>query len=184
MPVFVLLFTIFHNNSIAQKKKDNEKCPIPRDNSSNKFAYDGIVKVDSATKEELYKKAKQWVMNTLKPTDNITSFDDHNFEKIISTGNLTLEKRVPWCAIDNSNLNFIMTIHITNGEFSFRIENMVHTCEETCKNNNTVTPHSSSLEEIAFGNRLNNKIYEEVNHKIQNIIWNFKISMAANSLKK
>ena len=58
-------------------------------NESGKFVYDTIINVSDAAKTELYRRGKNWVLSTVRTTDNTVVYDDKDSGEIRT--NVTLE---------------------------------------------------------------------------------------------
>lgn len=54
--------------------------------------FEEIITVDSATKDQLYKRAKLWVINSFKNEKNVTSTEDKELGEIKGTGLFTILK--------------------------------------------------------------------------------------------
>jgi hypothetical protein len=79
---------------------------IPMDPVTDKFKYEEVMRVDSAKKSEIYARAKDWIVRTLKSSDNVINFDDENSSAINVTGNMLLKDRSAHLKYSNVILNF------------------------------------------------------------------------------
>jgi hypothetical protein len=64
----------------------------PKDPATGAYIYQDVVIVDSATKQQLYTKAKSWILKTLKSGDNIIQLDDKHFNSITGSGTIIMNK--------------------------------------------------------------------------------------------
>ncbi|MEO1054355.1 MAG: DUF4468 domain-containing protein, partial [Bacteroidota bacterium] len=64
---------------------------LPRD-EHDRVVFTEVVKVELLSKNEIYKKAKLWIVSTLKSGDNMVELDGTSSDQIIGTGNLLLDK--------------------------------------------------------------------------------------------
>ena len=183
--IFILVLALSGFVICANGQKKKKESIIPIDSSTNRFAYDGIVKEDSISQEELYKRAKLWMVTNLKSSDKMTSIDDQSHESITGTGNLTLQTRSLMLAViyEDAFVNFKMSIFLKNGKYRYRIENMTHSYDEKTSTGNgghTTSSRNSNLEETAMPKR--QKLYTEVNEKFLALIASLKTAMHSSAL--
>src|SRR5258708_984965 len=118
---------------------------LPKDSVTGKVTYQGIIKVDSLPKKELYLRAKDWVVRTLKSSDNNINIDDKDYNSLTSTGNILLPdigNRMSYLFTER-HLNFKLTIYFKDGRVKYLMENMVHSCMKTMKF--PVGPYTNSI---------------------------------------
>src|SRR4051812_12967926 len=85
---------------------------MPTDAATGLFMYEGVVKADSLTKDQLFNSAKEWLVRTLKSSDNNVNLNDRESGSLTVTGNLKLEDRAAFCAYRNINLNFKFSVFV------------------------------------------------------------------------
>lgn len=80
--VTLLLFCAFASHAIAQ---------LPKDEKTGKVAFTNVVQLEEMSKDEIYQKAKMWVVSTLKSGDNMVELSGSNSDQIVATGNIKLQ---------------------------------------------------------------------------------------------
>lgn len=116
--ISLLMIFSFSTKLMAQLPKDE----------SGKVVYTSIVELDGLTKQEIYEKAKFWVMSNLKSGDNMTQLDEENFDQIIGTGNLILQvdnndKKIKKMYLKEGFLNFKFIVLIKDGKLKCETRN-------------------------------------------------------------
>lgn len=151
------------------------RAQIPVDEATNKFKYQVKFDIADMSQEELYSKAKDWIVRNLKSSDNIIAMDDENKASITSSGNLRLQDRAKLgCMCKDALLNFKFTAKAEDGNFTIIVENFDHYYLKECyqaDNQTTRTPVQSPLESIdGFNSKQTSKLYEEVDELIKELI--------------
>jgi hypothetical protein len=156
------------------------KAQFPKDSTTGKVKYSGIVDLSGSSKEKIYKKAKAWIVSTLKSADNIIELDDVNMDKLVATGTTIVDSlKLPYVYKDsfsrNSYINFKFIILIKEGRLKYTVENFILYYTDSYYLIET------SLEDTKPGNgwtkkmieKFNISVYVRVNKTITNIIANF-----------
>lgn len=114
---------IINENSSCIVKGDNSVNTIPTDfplnEKTNKISYEGVIEIEGLTKDEIYKRAKEWMIEYYKSKSLIT--DNKERGKISQNGSFTkLFKK------DNNKKNmeanefiYYITILIKEGKFKY-----------------------------------------------------------------
>lgn len=92
---------------------------IPIDTTTNSVSYSEVVKVDSASKDILYTRAKQWFAITFTASNYVVQMDDKQSGKIIGKGS---EPLVYSYALTKQNYHANYTISITVKDGRYRYE--------------------------------------------------------------
>jgi len=167
--VLIVIITIA-SKAIAQ---------LPIDDETGKVVFTDVVELDGMTKDEIYQKAKYWVITTLKSGDNMVELDGTNSDQIIGTGNISLpDESISFCS--NVVLNFKFIVKCKDNRLKYNIENFNLSC---ILSNNSL--HSTGIENITppkqFYNKNKPKFITEVkmsvNISIGQLVNNFKASM-------
>jgi len=151
---------------------------IPTDPTSHKFLYEGVVKIDSMKSEQIFKKAREWTLRNLKSSDSNVNLDDKDYKSLTSTGNIHLQNRMGLHNYSDMNLNFKFTIFVKDGRYKYIIENLYISYHKD------LLTAGSSLEELDFGTSNKEKVYTEVNLKINSLLKEFETFIKANSDSK
>ena len=157
---------------------------IPIDTLTGKFVYEGVVVLSGQNKETIFKKAKSWIVTTLKSGDNMVALGGNNSDEITGTGNILIENistTIPkfYYTMIEGNLNFKFSIFCKDGKYKYRVENFTY----TYKNYGWPEQHTGFLEkfhnpffnlETEKGKKANDestqKLHADVNSQIPNLI--------------
>lgn len=119
--VLLIAMTLFFAAHIVKAQvqdKDAEvKTVIIKEENSDSYYYEDIVPVNNITKEEMFGRAKAWVLSTLKTVDNNVQFDEK--EMSIYNSSTVLLKNA------NEYLNFKISILFKDGKYKFRFDNLI-----------------------------------------------------------
>ncbi|MBT3210250.1 MAG: DUF4468 domain-containing protein [Bacteroidetes bacterium] len=103
---------------------------FPIDPETQKVKYTDIVKFEGMTKDQLYHKAKLWIVSTLKSGDNMVELNGTSSDQIVGTGNLLLDS-VHHYVYDGfyakGQLNFKFIIFCKEGRLKYSVENFLFT---------------------------------------------------------
>jgi hypothetical protein len=124
MKIIPVLFAILYSFNINGQylKLENEW-----------YVFEKIDSVKSLTKQQIYDKARIWVLSNLKSSDSNVELNDTSKSTLISTGNLSIDQMTIFtCAITNGNLNFKMTILIKEGKYKVIVDKMIFSDTRVC----------------------------------------------------
>ncbi|KAA5536707.1 DUF4468 domain-containing protein [Taibaiella lutea] len=108
-------------NIKAQDKDEEVKTVLVSDDNATNYYYEGIVPVEGVTKEEMFKRAKQWVLSTFKTEDNSAGFDEKEFI-IFNSPTIVLEK---FKSAPGDYVNFKIKLSFKDGKYKFRFDNLM-----------------------------------------------------------
>ena len=101
----------------AKDKEEEVKVVLVKEDNSDNYYYEEVVPVESVTKEEMFKRAKDWVLSKLKTADNNIQFDEQNLS-IYNSSVILLEN-------STDVMNFKISIYFKDGKYKFRIDNVI-----------------------------------------------------------
>lgn len=107
----------------------NVKAQLPIDEKTGKVIFTDVVQLEGMTKDEIYKKAKMWVVSTLKSGDNMVELDGTNSDQIVATGNLVLNIAPEMLGtklyfhINEGFLNFKFLVFCKDGRMKYKVMN-------------------------------------------------------------
>ena len=73
-------------------------------------------------KDEIYKKAKTWVVTTLKSGDNMVELEGSNSDQIVGTGNIAFPEEAIK-QFRNESLNFKFIVKCKDNRLKYSVEN-------------------------------------------------------------
>lgn len=175
--ILVISTLVFINSGSAQHgKKDAtlQKITLPVDSTTGKVVYQGIIKVDTIGKRELYTRAKDWVVRTLKSSDNNINLDDKDFNSLTATGNIMLPDIGNRMSVmfTERYFNLKISIYFKDGRVKYVLENIVHSCMKTMKF--PIGPFTNGIEDLqslqGMNEKWRNETYGQVDAKIKGLI--------------
>lgn len=119
MKKLLFLLCIIPILSFAQKR-GAEKIILPIDSATNMITYQEVVKVEGATKDELYVRAREWFARSFKSSKSVIQMEDKEAGKIIGKGSSSglytvLMSTVPY------KLDFTVSITVKEGRYRYEI---------------------------------------------------------------
>ena len=100
---------------------------LPKNSETGLVVFEDVVQLPGLSQEEIFGKAKSWILATLKSGDNMTEMSDDNFKKIVSTGTISIDSlRMPYLGKKYSQetlLNFKFIVFCKEGRLKYSIEN-------------------------------------------------------------
>jgi len=174
--LFTILILIGFISSQAQK--------MPINKETGEIEYQEVVQLKDINKDEVYLNAKNWMLSTLKSSDNMIQLDDVEKKQLIGSGTMVLKKR---SLMTGCLLNFKVIIKFKEGRYQYTINNFLH-----FYNQNGVMPLRSNLKQIMTNNwggkpmkkRKQEEIRKEVHAKIETLINSMNIAIAKNNNEK
>jgi len=122
---------------LAQEKSQKNEYLLALNQSTGQFQYEHIYTFDSTTisKEQAYKNAKNYILSTLKTSDNNIVNDDKTFGEILNHGSLILKPihGSGW-TIDKAVLDFKVHIFFKGGRYKLVIDNIAYRAENMAPN--------------------------------------------------
>jgi len=123
-----LMLVLAFQSSVAQTQ-------IPKDSVTGLYSYQGVVKVDSVSKEQLYSRAKAWILKTLKSSDNMVELDDKDFNSITGSGTIITDRirggGGPFAyTYENAKLNFKVTAQFKDGRLKYSFDNFSYAADK------------------------------------------------------
>jgi Domain of unknown function (DUF4468) with TBP-like fold len=123
--VLLIAMTLFFAIPIvkAQDKSEEAKTVLVKEDNSDNYYYEGVVPVEGVTKEEMFKRAKQWVLSTLKTGDNNIQFDEST--SIINSSTILVKGKKGMGYSPDALINFKINIWFKEGKYKFRLDNVL-----------------------------------------------------------
>ena len=123
-----LLFIFFTVIFILTSHSGSAQFPI--DTETGKVKFTGIIDL-SGSKDKIYKKAKLWIVSTLKSGDNMVELGGDNSDQIIGTGNILIDSlkfqfEKKYYARE-AHLNFKFIIFCKDNKLKYSVENFILT---------------------------------------------------------
>lgn len=163
---------------------------IPKDSTTGAYSYQGIIKIDSASKQQLYATTKAWVLKTLKSSDNMVELDDKEFNSITGSGTIIMNKvgggRLVSYVYENAKLNFKATFQFKEGKVKYTFSNFSYSADKMIKNLTNasyVGAVLSPLDNLDLGKKEKEQILNDVSAKMSSLINSFTTELSMTSSK-
>lgn len=158
---FISIFLTMAPSMVRSQNKGAEAAKaIVKETNSNGYYYEEVISVENVTKEQMFERAKQWVLSNFKTGDVNSQFDDKNFN-IYTSATIFYEKYKP--KFDADLLNFKLNISFKDGKYKVRIEDFI--IKSSAYNWTPPTPYNESdmFDKVAIGNKYRNWLIEQTN---------------------
>jgi hypothetical protein len=156
---------------------------IPKDSLTGKYKYEKVVQIQGLNQTEIYARAKDWIVRTLKSSDNAVNLDDSNKSSINATGNILLNDHY---RLKNVTLNFKFNVYCKEGKYKVIIDNFILSYYYISVGDGSRMPRATSLEDgfkneyLFNGRKETDKMYIEVNEKMKKIITELESAINTN----
>lgn len=123
--ILLVVLSLLSVSPALQAKDDDYKVVVTKNETSGNYAYEEVINVEGIAKEEMFKRAKSWVIANLKTDDNNIRFDETNMN-IINTATIVLKAAhgFNW-ALTHALVNFKLNIQFKDGRYKFVFDNIV-----------------------------------------------------------
>jgi hypothetical protein len=161
---------------------DNDKSFTPifvQDKSTGEYYYEEVVTATGAGKEELYNRAKKWIVANMKTADNNIIFDDNGHTIVNATGIVLDKKNFFTVIIQEGVMSFKFHVWCKDGRLKLRVDNIIYNVVLNHRSN-TFSPHTWTYGDLN-NNRVGNNLKEQGNEKAAALIAMFKESVINNS---
>lgn len=148
--------------AVQAKGDDPEyKVVVVKNETTGAMAYEAVTNVEGVSKEEMFKRAKQWIIANLKTNDNNISFDASNLS-INNTATLVLKPAggFNW-AITSGLINFKLQVQFKDRRYRILMDNIV---VQTAYADGIV--ETMAYDQIQRNNKPAKHIKQEVNEKL------------------
>lgn len=162
---------------------------IPVDSVSDKFKYEQVFKAEGIKQAEIYERSKNWIVRTLKSSDNIINLDDTNKDALNATGNLLLEdQQNGLIKYSDVILNFKFSVYCKEGRYKVIVDNFVINYSVGSAMSSDKQRRTMALEQgykkegLVKGKQSTEKTYIELNDKINKMLSDLKSSFISNKM--
>lgn len=109
---------------IQAKEKDAVLKEVLTLADNGRYQYESVVNIENVAKEEMYKRAKQWVIANLKTVDNNIQFDESEYT-IVNNPIVTIKAAggLTW-AITRGAANFKVNLQFRDGRYKILVDNV------------------------------------------------------------
>ena len=156
---------------------------IPKDEETGKFKYQKVVQAEGLTQAEIYERAKNWVLRTLKSGDNIIDLDDDKNESINATGNILLKDQTN--IYTKNVLNFKFNVYVKEGRFKVIVENFtLHYVLLNSESRITALEEGYKKEGFFNGSKKTQKMYLDVDDNVKKMLADIEKAVKSGGLEE
>lgn len=154
-------------------------------NNLGEVVFSNVVELENQSKEELYKKAKFWIVSSLKSGDNMVELAGNNSDQVVGTGNLLIDDVLTGLNKVNkttfTSLNFKFIVFCKKGRIKYEVSNFLLSYKDS---QNTII--QTSIEKIKSPAFIKKEKYislfeanmnEAINSSLNSLLMDFKESM-------
>lgn len=147
-----------------------------------KIYYSGVVTVDSTSKDELYRRSRQWFANTYKSADDVLQMEDKDAGQIIGKGYFTAIWKVTFYANQEVDVYHTINIQIKDGKYRYEITDFrVHYYSEPSQYSAAYTVDTPMEEWRKSGGKNIDAFFADVNNEVNEIISSLQKAMSTKS---
>jgi len=122
---YLLSALIFLLISTAFGQKETSKLPI--DSLTGKIVYSEVMHVDSsATRQELFSKAREWFAKAYKSSKNVIQMEDKESGKIVGKALM----QVYYKNRQDGYINYTISIQVKDGRYKYEVTDFYHTGQD------------------------------------------------------
>jgi hypothetical protein len=114
----IIILCLIYSNLFAQ---------IPYDSIKKEIIYTDVMKVENMTSDEIFDKAKQWALSTLKSSDEMTELNDPEKSYLVGTTTIQISGYVPKSlremSYENCFVNFKIKLDFKDNKYKYTCSN-------------------------------------------------------------
>lgn len=166
--VITSLLTVLSVNLFAQS---DDAALLKKDAATGTSAYEEVIKAPGVKKEELYARAKKWILANIKTQDNNISFNDNDFSAV-NTAALKVDEKNFFSAICHGGVfDFKFNVTCKDERYKIRIDNIVYYVQ--MGQNYSVTLQTFSYDELK-DNKQGRFFQEQANDRLKAFVAAFE----------
>jgi hypothetical protein len=145
----------------AKDKEEEYKVVVVKNEANGSYAYEQVVNVEGVSKEEMFSRAKKWIISNFKTNDNNIQFDETNLT-IANTATVVLKvaSGFNW-ALTSGLVNFKLNLQFKDGRYKFVFDNIAVQAAYSDGIVETV-----NYEQVQRNNKPAKHIRKEINEKL------------------
>ena len=172
--LFFLFIVILISNEVSAQDKLLEILPL----KNGKVTYADEIQLQGVSKDELYKRAKHWFVNTYNSSKDVIQLDDKENGEVIGKGCFKEKWMVSFYFSQNVNVWKTIKIQIKDDQFRYEISDFRMKNYYLASQNASITDVGIPLEDWNKGHDTNNKkFYPKINSQIIALISSLEKSM-------
>ena len=141
--------------------------------------YEGVIAVDSATKDALYQRAKRWVVDAYKSAKDVIQLDDPDNGELVVKGKFKTYWQTTFLAGQDVYIAHTISISVKDGKYRYQMTDFVVSGYNPSSQYSAGGPWEQALEDCAKGRVQNTQRFfqEKVEPEIQETIGSLKQAM-------
>jgi hypothetical protein len=167
----LLCFAIQHHVAAKPKgDKTTETAHLLEQKEDGSTKYEEVFTYDSVSisQETAYKRAKEFVVSTLKTADNNIISEDPTFTQLINNGNILLKSSSSFgFSVTNTSFDFKLKVSFKPGRYKIVIDNVIY--HAVYNTSNRVMPVTEAYERLR-DNKAANKVKDEIDQNLTSLV--------------
>lgn len=155
------------------------------DEATGDYYFEEVVQANGLSQAELFKRAKTWILATLKTGDNNITFNEEDFSAV-NTGAIKIDKKsFITYYIDAGAFDFKFHVWCKEGRYKYRVDNIMYYI--LTKDGNGLTNRLTlTYSELKEKKKRDRYLQEQANEKLASFVTLFKQDMTkeASEVKK
>ena len=161
--LFFIIFVLLISNEVLAQDKLLGILPL----KDGKVAYSDVIQLQGVSKDELYKRAKHWFINTYHSSKDVIQLDDKENGEVIGLGCFKALWMVRFYTSQYVNVWKIIKIQIKDDRFRYEISDFRMRNYYLSPQNTSITDVGIPLEDWNKGHDSSNKrFYPQINSQI------------------
>lgn len=138
----------------------------PIDKETNKITFTEIVNVDSATKNDLYLRAREWFAKIYNDSKEVMQVDDKEAGKIYGKAATSVNVTQMGTSYDFGSVHYDITVIVKDGRYKYTLTNFYHIGNIAAKGTSSgASGGSLENEKPECGWTMNNKSWNVIKHQ-------------------
>lgn len=171
--LLAVLLLVAASQMQAKGDKEEVKIVLVKEENSDNYYYEGVVPVEGISKEEMFKRAKEWVLSNLKTGDNNAQFNE---QELVIYNNPTISVKVK--GFPDGYANFKIKISFKDGRYKFIFDNVIVIYDSKTK------PYTDADVMFYGYGRTSQKLVKGINQSFAQISADLENAIKGNTAKK
>ena len=149
---------------------------LPYDADTHLIAYQGVVEVPGASKDQLYTRAYDWMLRTFRTSNNVVQKKEA--DQVVGSG--------AWPVIvynqDGGSVVHTLTVYIKEGRYKYVLSNLTHqstgaAADKGFRSGGPLEQNEVRLNPLLFSNKHWNNVREQANLAAQKLVASLQAAM-------
>ena len=175
--IYILIMALFISNGILAQDKLLGILPL----KDGKVTYSDVIQIQGVSKDEMYKRAKHWFIDTFNSGKDVIQLDDKENGEVIGKGCFKVLWMVSFYSTQSINVWKTIKIQIKDDRFRYEISDFKMKNYYLPSENASISDVGIPLEVWNKGHDSNNKkFYPKINNQITALIKSLENALEKN----